>query len=95
MIMTDRILKSKANKLSEINAQLNELVKIADKLKADITDEMEKRSVDELTIGDNIIRWKLITSLRFDSKTFREAHNALYEQYSKQSNTKRFTLANA
>ena len=90
--MTDRTLKTKVNILVEINAQIAELEKIANKLKDDITIEMDARVTDELQAGDNIIRWKLITSFRFDSKLFKEAHSALYEQYSKQSYTKRFTL---
>jgi len=93
--MTDRTLKTKADRLAEIKAQMDELAKVADKLKADITEEMSSREVDELKAGNNIIRWKLITSLIFDSKTFREAHETLYEQYSKESTTRRFTLANA
>ena len=93
--MTDRTLKTKVNRLVEINAQIAELEKTANKLKDDITVEMDARVTDELQAGDNIIRWKLITSLRFDSKLFKEAHSALYEQYSKQSSTKRFTIAHA
>ena len=93
--MTDRTLKAKADKLAEVNTMMDELEIVADKLKAAITAEMENRNVDELTAGSNLLRWKQITSLRFDSKTFREAHNALYEEYSKPSTTRRFTLATA
>jgi len=93
--MTDRTLREKAAKLANINAQIDALEKQGAKLKADITAEMESRSVDELKAGNFLARWKLITSMRFDTKRFKEAHNALYEQYSKPSETRRFTLSEA
>jgi len=91
--MTDRTLREKAVKLADINAQIDALEKQAEKLKADITAEMDARDVDELKAGNLLARWKLITSMRFDSKLFKEAHSALYEQYAKPSTTRRFTLA--
>ena len=93
--MTDRTLREKAKTLSEVNAQIDALEKQAKKLKADITAEMEGRGVDELKAGNFLARWKLITSQRFDSKLFKEAHSALYEQYAKQSTSRRFTLTAA
>jgi len=91
--MTERTLKTKAKNLSEINAQIAELEKQATKLKADITAEMDARAVEEMQMGNFLARWKMITSSRFDSKLFKEAHTALYEQYSKQSESRRFTLS--
>jgi len=93
--MTDRTLREKAKSLAELNAQINALEKQAAKLKADITEEMETRSADELKIGNFLARWKPITSLRFDTKLFKEAHETLYEQYTKVSESRRFTLSAA
>lgn len=93
--MTDRTLREKAAKLAEVNAQINELEKQAAKLKADITAEMEAREVEETKAGNWLLRWKQITSLRFDSKQFKEVHAALYEQYSKPNTSRRFTLTAA
>jgi len=93
--MTDRTLREKAKSLAEVNAQINELEKQAAKLKADITAEMDRREVEEIKAGNFLARWKLITSNRFDSKLFKQAHSALYEQYTKPSETRRFTLTAA
>lgn len=75
--------ESSRKKLAEINSQVNDLEKKADKLKASITAEMEAREVDEIKAGNFLARWKLITSTRFDSKAFKGAYSALYEQYTK------------
>lgn len=93
--MTDRTLREKARKLADINSEIAQLQEQADQLKACITAEMEQRAVDELKAGSVLVRWKVITSTRFDSKTFREAHSALYEQYAQPSTTRRFTLVPA
>ena len=81
--MTDRTLRTKAKALADINAQIAELEKQQAKLKADITAEMEAREVDEIKAGNFLARWKSITSNRFDSKAFKGAYSALYEQYTK------------
>jgi len=93
--MTERTLRGKATKLADVNAQISALQKQAERLKADITDEMRVRNVDELRAGNNLIRWKLITSMRFDSANFKEEHAALYDQFSTASTTRRFTLVPA
>ena len=93
--MTDRILREKAKALAEVNAQIAELEKQQTKLKADITSEMESREVDEIKAGNFLARWKPITSSRFDSKAFKGAYSALYEQYTKSTETRRFTLTAA
>jgi predicted phage-related endonuclease len=93
--MTDRTMKEKAAKLQEVNAEIARLQEQADKLKGDITAEMERRAVDELQAGNSVIRWREVTSTRFDSKLFREAHSGLYEQYAKTSTARRFTLVPA
>ena len=93
--MTDRTLKEKASKLSDLNAQVSALQEQAERLRADITKEMESREVEELKAGNNLLRWKIITSIRFDSKLFKEAHNDLYEKYARPSTTRRFTLVSA
>ncbi len=93
--MTDRTMREKAAKLAAINAQVAALQAQADVLKASITAEMEARAVNELKAGSVLVRWQPITSTRFDSKRFREAHGALYAQYSIPSTTRRFTLVPA
>ncbi len=93
--MTDRTMREKAEKLAAINAQVAALQAQADTLKASITAEMESRAVDVLKAGSVLVRWQSVTTARFDSKRFKEAHSALYAQYIKPSTTRRFTLVPA
>lgn len=60
--MTNRTLKDKAAKLQGINAEMARMQEQADKLKADITTELETRAVDELKAGSVLIRWKEVTN---------------------------------
>ena len=93
--MTDRTLKRKVDRLWEVNAELARLQEQADKLKTEIQGEMEQRAVDKLEAGNALVRWKEVTTLRFDQKAFKQAHSRLYEQYAKTSTTRRFTLVPA
>jgi len=47
---------------------------------------------EELVADGTTVRWKKITQNRFDTAAFRERHAALYEQFIKQSETRRFTV---
>jgi predicted phage-related endonuclease len=93
--MTDRTMREKAHKLADINSQIAALQAEADKLKGDITAEMEQRTVDELKAGSVLIRWKEVTSTRLDTKALREAHSTLYAEFARQQTTRRFTLVPA
>ena len=90
--MTDRTLKGKVAKLQELQTEIDALTAKTETLKDQIKDEMSARSVDELKAGDAVIRWKVITSSRFDAKAFKEAHSGLYAKFSQQTETRRFTL---
>lgn len=90
--MTDRTLKEKAAKLQALTAEIAKLEEQAEKLKADIQSEMERRAVDELKAGSALIRWKEVTSTRFDSKAFQQSHSRLYEQFARKQTTRRFTV---
>ena len=49
--------------------------------------EQEEMNVDGVTV-----RWTKITQNRFDTTTFKQQHTALYEQFLKQIETRRFTV---
>lgn len=54
---------------------------------------MEQKGVVELQAGSFIVRWKTILSSKFDSKAFQKEHEAMYSQYTKQTESRRFTVA--
>lgn len=91
--MTDRVLNNKVKKLKALQEQTAELEKAIKELETVIKDEMTAREAEEIKSGDYTIRYKTIESNRFDSKAFKMAYVALYNQYLKVTTTKRFTIA--
>ncbi len=80
--------------------ELKDLKAMADELQAEITaieDELKaecvRQGTEELTAGIFKIRYKAVSSNRFDTKAFKTAYSDLYEQYTKQSTGYRFTVA--
>ena len=65
----------------------------AEALRDEIKTEMLKRNTEEMTVGRFIVRWTSILSNRFDSKAFKEEHGEMYKQYTKQTASRRFSIA--
>lgn len=80
----------KLREWEELAAQANaEANAIKDSLKA----EMQKRNVEELTVGKFIIRWTSVVSNRFDSSAFKKVHGELYKAFCKAICSRRFTIS--
>lgn len=80
----------KLREWEELAAQANaEANAIKDSLKA----EMQKRNVEELTVGKFIIRWTSVVSNRFDSSAFKKVHGELYKAFCKATSSRRFTIS--
>ncbi len=56
-------------------------------------DEMTARGVEEMTVSCFKVRYKEVSSNRFDSTEFKKTHSELYEQYCKKTVSKRFSIA--
>ncbi len=91
--MGERALENRIKKLQELENQEKAIKEQADKLREEIKRDMEAKGTDELQAGSFIVRWKTIMANRFDSKTFQAEHKKMYEQYVKQSTSRRFTIA--
>ena len=91
--MSENTLKSKVRELKELKAmqeELNaEIATIEDELKA----EMLNQGTEELTVDVFKLRYKTVESKRFDSSAFKAAHTDLYNQFTKVTTTRRFTVA--
>lgn len=79
---------------------LKELKIMAEELQAEITTiedsikaEMTEQNVSELQVDIFKIRWTTVVSNRFDTSAFKKVYMDLYNQFTKQSETKRFTIA--
>ncbi len=86
-------LESKIAKLKEWEELLEEAEKEVESLKDEIKSVMLARDTEELVAGKYICRWTSVLSNRFDSTTFKKEHAEMYKQYTKQTQSRRFSIA--
>lgn len=91
--MSTNDLQTKVTELKDLKALAEELqteiTAIEDELKA----ECIKQGAEELQAGIFKVRYKAVSSNRFDTKAFKLAHSDLYEQFTKQTKGYRFSVA--
>ena len=54
---------------------------------------MMARDIEELSVGQFIVRFTSILSNRFDTTDFKRAYADLYEEFTKQTASRRFTIS--
>lgn len=80
--------------------QIQELKRLAEEVSAEmetIIDEIKQvmleRDTDEMVIDIFKVRWTTVTTTRIDSASLKKAMPELYEQYSKTTSSRRFTIS--
>lgn len=91
--MSANELTSKVRELKELKAMAEELAAEITALEDDIKAEMTARNTDEMTVDIFKIRWTKVTSSRFDTTAFKKAMSDLAQQFTKQTESRRFTVA--
>lgn len=91
--MTERMIENRIKKLTELEEQITKLQEQADAIKGELKADLEKKGVDELKTKNFLIRWKEIVSSRLDSKALKAALPDVYNQFVKQTSSRRFTVA--
>ena len=91
--MTERMILNRIKKLDAIAAQQKALEEQAEAIRNEIKADMEEKGVDEISAFGRIARWKEIISSRLDSKALKAVLPDVYNQYTKQTSSKRFTVA--
>ncbi len=86
-------LTAKIEALKEWESVIVEAQAEAEAIKDTIKAELAAREVEELEAGTYIVRWSTVLSNRFDTTAFKREHNDLYKQFTKQSTSRRFTIA--
>lgn len=86
-------MEKKITALKEWEALLSEAQAEVEALKDEIKAEMLARNTEEMTAGKYICRWTSVLSNRFDSTTFKKEHAEMYKQYTKQTSSRRFSIA--
>lgn len=91
--MSANEMESKIKELRELRRMADEIAAEIETLQDAIKSEMTARNTDTLTGADWNVTWKAVTSKRFDSAAFKKTHGELYEQYTKETTSKRFLIA--
>lgn len=91
--MSTKDLTAKVRSLKELEALIAEAQAEAESIKDELKAEMINRNTEEMTVDIFKIRYKTVKSNRFDTTAFKNTHKELYDQYIKQTESRRFTVA--
>ncbi len=91
--MSRNELIAKIEALNEWEAVIEEAKAEAEAIRDSIKQEMLERETEEMTAGQYIVRWTSVLSNRFDTTAFKKVHGELYKAYTKQSQSRRFTIS--
>ena len=91
--MSTKDLTEKVRSLKEVEALITEAQSEAESIKDELKAEMINRNTEEMMVDVFKIRYKTVKSNRFDTTAFKSTHKELYNQYIKQTESRRFTVA--
>lgn len=91
--MNKEELTAKVRELKELKLMAEELEAEITSIEDEIKAEMTAQNVNELQVDVFKIRWTKVLSNRFDSKAFKKIYNDLYNQFVKQTESMRFSIA--
>ena len=86
-------LTSKVRELKVLKAMAEELQAEITTIEDVIKAEMTAQGTEELAVDIFKVRWTTVKSNRFDTTAFKSTHKDLYDQYTKETVTKRFSVA--
>ena len=91
--MSKQRLRKKVQELVELREIADELAAEISAIEDEIKAHMDKVGTDTLEAGKHVVRWAVVKSSRFDYKSFRETYPSIYDQYTKSTEVRRFTVA--
>lgn len=91
--MSETTLISKVRELKELKAMAEELQEEITAIEDEIKGYMTEQNTDELKVDVFKVRWTKVISNRFDSTSFKKAMPELYNKFTRQIQTRRFTVA--
>ena len=86
-------LLAKIELLNKYEAMVEEMKAQADTIRNEIKAEMEARELEEMIAGQYIIRYTAVLSNRFDTTAFKKVMPEIYNAYTKQVSSRRFTIS--
>jgi predicted phage-related endonuclease len=91
--MSKNELVTKIEALQEWEAIMEDAKAEAEALRDSIKEEMLRQGTEEMEAGTYIIRWTSVLTNRFDTTAFKKEHNDIYLKFTKQIQSKRFSIA--
>ena len=91
--MSTNELASKIRTLKELQALIDEAEAEIEAIKDEVKALMTSEGADELTVDVFKVRYTVVKSSRFDTSAFKKTHSDLYKQYSRETETRRFSVA--
>lgn len=79
--------------LQEMEAFLEEVKNETEALRDSIKADMLAKGIDEMEVGQYIVRWTPVLTTRFDSTGFKKSHADLYKEFTKQTASRRFSIS--
>ena len=91
--MNKKELVEKIEALNEWEAILEEAKEEADAIRDEIKADMTEKEVEELDLGQYIVRYTSVLTNRFDTTSFKKTYGDLYKAFTKQVTSRRFSIA--
>lgn len=91
--MSKSELIKKIEYLRELEEYEAEIRAEADTIRDSLKAELAEREVEELVVGNYIVRWTSVLSNRFDTTGFKKLYGDLYKAFTKQTASRRFTIS--
>ena len=91
--MTNKMIDNRVMKLRKLEEQQRTLEQEAEQIRAELKAELEALEVEGLATEHYTIRWREIISARLDSNKVKLELPDIYERFTKNSTSKRFTIA--
>jgi len=91
--MSQNEIATKVAQIKELALLIEEAEAEAEALKDEIKAHMTAQNTEEITAGVFKVRYTTVKSNRFDTAAFRKTHADLYEQYTRTTESRRFSIA--
>ena len=86
-------IQSQIESLRALEELIEEAKAEAETLRDSIKQEMLNRNTEEMEAGQYIVRWTSVLSQRFDSTAFKKVMPDVYKDFTKQTASRRFSIA--
>lgn len=93
-MLTEKMIENRIKKLLDMAERIEELEKAMDDVKNELKNDLAEKQTDEVETANGYkVRYKSVTSNRFDSASLKADFPDVYKQYTKKTETMRFTYS--